>query len=80
MIKCRVAAVLGITATGQLAVESPKRVPDRQMGQSSFVLAWHIRLFAYVSTITQACRKGWTLGRSLFDRAIHPFLEKGQGR
>ncbi len=26
------------TTTGQPAVESPKRVPDRQMGQPSFVL------------------------------------------
>jgi hypothetical protein len=35
------------TATGQLAVESPKRVPDRQTGQPSFVLGGQYPITAY---------------------------------
>ena len=35
------------TATGQPAVESPKRVPDRQTGQPSFVLGGQYPISAY---------------------------------
>ncbi len=53
-----------VTATGQPAVESPKRVPDRQTGQASFILGGQYAITAHYVNPRSVFRQSWTLPRS----------------
>ena len=62
-------------ATGQPAVESPKRVPDRQTGQPSFVLGRQYSMTAYYVNVSAGASLHLVLWFISRDRGSvsHPF-------
>ena len=65
------------TATDQPAAESPKRVPDRQTIQLSFVLGGQYSIAAYYVNPRSVFRQSWMLPRSGKGRGFLNKLSKG---